>query len=198
MKFKNLFIIAIMCIAVLTSCGKPSENSSSTPTTNENSNIEVEPAPMCADSVDELITKIQKVKSGKEDDIANVSSLKSLIVPDFSLKDYQLMQIAVSDMSVFYYYSPTSTEKENYIVDRERDIVVTVIREEDVNKEDPLKPLIEQLKITPNEDGVLFDKNRREITYVYGSVWISVCAPKEFETYQSIKALCSAKTVALS
>lgn len=210
----HLFAFTLIALITLSSCatapgGEPSTEAPSRPDVDEtlpsdqadhagNSNVEADPLPVYADSVDELISKIEAIKQEKASDINNIAALRELIVPNFSVEGYELLTIEVSQFSILYYYIPSTVSRDGALVDRDRDIVIAVRRSEYVDQEDPLQPLIDQSGITPNEDGYLYDKIRREITFAYGDVWVSVTAPESFQDYQAIKALCSVETVKLN
>lgn len=160
-----------------------------------NANVEVEPKPLYAGSVDELIGTISNIKQSKMNDTNNVSTMSTLVVPDFTIDGYYLFQIEVTKASVFYYYTPMTVSRSDGLIDYDRDYVVTVRRIEYVNKDDPLQPLIDQLNIQPDEDGYLYDSEHREITFAYENVWVSIRVPKGVEDYQKIKSLCTVNSV---
>ena len=193
MKKRILLICMLLTLVLLSSCDE-SEVKSTDPAV-EVEGVEVENIPLYADSVDELIKIINDVKQGKEIDTNNVSALDALIVPNFTIDGYYLMKIEVTKVSVFYYYTPLTVSRADGFVDYDRDYVVTVRRREYVNKSDPLQPLIDQLNLTPDEDGCLYDSKNREITFAYEDVWVSVRVPKGVDSYQKIKSLCSVKTL---
>ena len=107
------------------------------------------------------------------------------------------MKIQVTKTSVFYYYTPLTVSRTDGFVDYDRDYVVTVRRSEYVNKSDPLQPLIDQLNLTPDEDGFIYDSEHRAVIFAYEDVWVSIRAPKGVNDYQTIKSLCSVKTLKL-
>lgn len=163
-----------------------------------NATIEVEPnLPLYADSVDELIGTISNIKQSKENDVNNVSTLASLIVPNFTIDGYYLFKIEVTKISVFYYYTPLTVSRSDGLIDYDRDYVVTVRRVEYVNADNPLQPLIEQLDIQPNEDGYLYDAENHEITFAYDDVWVSIRVPESVKDYKEIKSLCTVKSIKL-
>jgi len=163
----------------------------------ENSNVEVEFASLCFNSIDEMIEKIQRIKQGKEVDSNNVSTLNSLIVPNFTIDGYYLFKISVTEFSIFYYYTPLSVSRIDGIIDYDRDYVVTVRRSEYVNEDDPLQPLIDQLKIQPDEEGYLYDSINHNIIFAYENVWVSIRVPAGVKDYQEIKSLCTVKSIRL-
>lgn len=159
--------------------------------------VEIEQVPLYADSIDELIGTIRNVKQGKESDINNISALNTLIVPDFTIDGYYLMKIEVTEVSVFYYYTPLTVSRSDGLVDYDRDYIVTVRRREFVNQDDPLQPLIDQLKLTPDDNGYLYDSANREITFAYDDVWVSIRVPATVTDYDKIASLCTVKSVKL-
>lgn len=161
----------------------------------ENLNIEIEQVPLYSNSVDELIETINNIRQNKENDANNVSTLNALVVPDFTIEGYYLFMIEVTEVSVIYYYTPLSVSRSDGLIDYNRDYVVTVRRSEYVNASDPLQPLIDQLKITPDKDGYLYDTRNREITFAYDNVWVSIRVPENITDYEKIKSLCTVKTV---
>ena len=161
----------------------------------ENLNIEIEQVPLYSNSVDELIETINNIRQNKENDTNNVSTVNALVVPDFTIEGYYLFMIEVTEVSVIYYYTPLSVSRSDGLIDDNRDYVVTVRRSEYVNASDPLQPLIDQLKITPDKDGYLYDTRNREITFAYDNVWVSIRVPENITDYEKIKSLCTVKTV---
>ena len=159
--------------------------------------IEVEPVPLYADNVNELINIIKEVQQGKRANTNNVSSLDNLVVPNFSLDGFSLFKIEVTDISIFYYYKPITTSRVNDLIDYKTDVVVTVRRSEYVKKDNPLQPLIDQLKISPDEDGHLYDEVTNEITFAYENVWVSIRFPDTMKNLQENKNLCSVTTIAV-
>jgi len=144
-----------------------------------------------------LNEKIQRIKQGKEVDSNNVSTLNSLIVPNFTIDGYYLFKISVTEFSIFYYYTPLSVSRIDGIIDYDRDYVVTVRRSEYVNEDDPLQPLIDQLKIQPDEEGYLYDSINHNIIFAYENVWVSIRVPAGVKDYQEIKSLCTVKSIRL-
>ena len=198
---KNIVItVIVVCLILLVSCSN-SNSSIIVTQTNDNDcseeigDIEVEYLPVIADSVEDLLIKIHSIKQGLDTDCNNVSILNCIVVPDFELDGFVLYKIEITETSFFYYYIPQNVEKSNALIDYERDIIITVRRSEYVDQEDPLRPLIAQMNVFPNEDGYLYDSQLREVTFPYENVWVSVRAPKDFSDYQEIKALCKVKTL---
>jgi len=214
MKKRILLTCMILTLVLLSSCGaqnnaESTDGGSKTKSLNdlyeidenatdvavEVEGLDIERAPLYVDSVDELINAIIDVKQGKAADTNNISALNALIVPDFTIDGYYLMKIEVTKVSIFYYYTPLTVSRSDGFVDYDRDYVVTVRRSEYVNKSDPLQPLIDQLNLTPDEDGFLYDSKNREITFAYENVWVSIRVPDGVNNYQKIKSLCSVKTL---
>lgn len=214
MKKRILLICMILTLVILSSCGvqnnaESTDGESETKSSNylyeidkesadaaiEVEGLDIERTPLYVDSVDELIKIINDVKQGKEIDTNNVSALDALIVPNFTIDGYYLMKIEVTKVSIFYYYTPLTVSRADGFVDYDRDYVVTVRRSEYVNKSNPLQPLIDQLNLTPDEDGFLYDSKHREMTFAYENVWVSIRVPDGVNNYQKIKSLCSVKTL---
>ena len=198
---KIIILICMLCILIsLSSCDATSgiNNNDYDASEKENNdteeNIEVESKPLYVDSVDELIETIKNVKEGKRNNTNNISELNTLIVPDFTIDGYYLFGIEVTKVSVFYYYTPLSVSRVDGLIRSDRDYVVTVRRSEYVDKSNPLQPLIDQLKITPTDDGYLYDSKNNVVIFAYENVWVSISAPKSVN-YQEIKSLCTVKSV---
>lgn len=208
MKKIIILLCVLMSLILLSSCGEIQEiNDHQDMVDNESgithdegatdATIEVEPKPLYADSVDELIGTISNIKQNKLNDANNVSTLTSLVVPNFTIDGYYLFKIEVTKVSVFYYYTPLTVSRSDGLINYDRDYVVTVRRVEYVNTENPLQPLIDQLDIHPNEDGYLYDAENREITFAYDDVWVSIRVPESVKDYTEIKSLCTVKSVEL-
>ena len=188
----------ILTLVLLTSCGvQSSAEGTISGEDTDVKDVDLERMSLSADSVDELLAKIKDIKQEKETDSNNISTLGALIVPDFTIDGYYLMKIQVTKTSVFYYYTPLTVSRTDGFVDYDRDYVVTVRRSEYVNKSDPLQPLIDQLNLTPDEDGFIYDSEHRAVIFAYEDVWVSIRAPKGVNDYQTIKSLCSVKTLKL-
>lgn len=205
---KKLIIVCVLLSAlVLSSCNvsESKDNISDLKQSNdifENNNfdeeqIEVEKFSTITDNIDELLDEIKMIKQGKKDDRNNAASLDSLIVPNFTIEGYYLAMIELTDKRIFYYFSPLAVDKKEFSVSMNRDYVVTVCRSEYVNKNNPLQPLMDQLKRQPDENGYLRGYFN-EVIFVYDSVWVSIRPPRGLKEFGDLTKLCKMKTIKIA
>jgi len=211
---KIMLCCIIICASLLCSCDEDSiqfyksmrnQDISDTIFSNESTELVLEDTPVIFDSVSDLTKAINNAKiiaSLYDYDIISfhrLVSVDNLYIPNIEFNDYRLYRIEVTEYRLRYYFMPSKLFIENAEDMRydpyEGIEIVFALPIDIVDSNDPLRPLIDQTRLSLTEDGYLYDWMRSYLYIPINGTWMAIYVPDKYNDYDTIKSICPIDTI---